>query len=200
MVRTGERFGTEHLINILCGEETEAIQKVRPPAPADFGVGKEHNKLEWRSIFRQLYGAGIVSLEFQYGRWKLTDLGRAVLKGAAKVELRKDRLQSAAEKAQRKKAPPEARPELAEADRPLFERLRQQRTRMANTQRVPAYVIFADRSLLEMAKLKPTTMEALSESTASGRPSSRSTARRFSRWSAIMSSRRGARHRSRLTH
>jgi len=63
IVRTGERFGTEHLISLLLGEETEAIKKFRHDALPAFGVGKEYNRSEWRSIFRQLYAAGILSLE-----------------------------------------------------------------------------------------------------------------------------------------
>jgi superfamily II DNA helicase RecQ len=63
IVRTGERFGTEHLVNLLTAEETEAIQKFGHERLRTFGVGKEHGKQEWRSIFRQLHGAGIIALD-----------------------------------------------------------------------------------------------------------------------------------------
>ena len=67
-----------------------------------FGVGKEHNKNEWRSIFRQLQGAGIIALEVGgYGRWTITEEGHRVLKGAAGVELRKEALAPARQKGPR---------------------------------------------------------------------------------------------------
>src|SRR5258708_27448558 len=90
-VRTGERFGTEHLANLLCGEGTEAILKFGHEKLPTFGVGKEHGKPEWRSIFRQLHGAGLIALDVDsYGRWTMTPEGRQVLKGAATFALRKD--------------------------------------------------------------------------------------------------------------
>ena len=99
IVRTGERFGTEHLVNLLSGEETEAIQKFGHQRLPTFGVGKEHGKQEWRSIFRQLHGAGIIALDMAaFGRWTVTEAGRRVLKGAAKIELRKDTLKPAGRK------------------------------------------------------------------------------------------------------
>ena len=72
MVRTGERFGTEHLANVLVGESTEAVEKFGHDRLPTFGVGKEFGKQEWRSIFRQLHGAGIVALDIRgYGTWTL---------------------------------------------------------------------------------------------------------------------------------
>ena len=93
IVRTGERFGTEHLTNVLIGEDSEAIGKFGHDRLPTFGVGKEYGKQEWRSIFRQLHGAGIIALDITgYGTWTVTDAGRRVLKGAANITLRKDTL------------------------------------------------------------------------------------------------------------
>src|ERR1700686_4452306 len=84
MVRTGERFGTEHLANILCGDGTEQILKFGHERLPTFGGGKEFSKPQWRSIFRQLHGAGLTAIDLSgYGRWAVTDEGRRVLKGAA---------------------------------------------------------------------------------------------------------------------
>ena len=70
IVRTGERFGTEHLINVLIGEASEAVEKFGHDCLPTFGVGKEYGKQEWRSIFRQLHGAGIIALDITgYGTW-----------------------------------------------------------------------------------------------------------------------------------
>ena len=102
MVRTGERFGTEHLVNVLLGENSEAVEKFGHDRLPTFGVGKEYGKQEWRSIFRQLHGAGIVALDITgYGTWTVTDAGRRVLKGAERITLRKDTLKPATRKAAR---------------------------------------------------------------------------------------------------
>jgi ATP-dependent DNA helicase RecQ len=158
ILRTGERFGTEHLISLLLGEETEAIKNFRHDALPTFGVGKEHNRNEWRSIFRQLYAAGILSLDITgYGRWTITPAGRAVLKGQAKIELRRDAVTAPGKKAARKAA---ATASLGEgsADQALFQALRARRSALAKAQNVPAYVILPDRSLLDIARRKPATL------------------------------------------
>ena len=102
MVRTGQRFGTEHLANVLIGEKSEAVEKFGHDRLPTFGVGKEYGKQEWRSIFRQLHGAGIVALDITgHGTWSVTEAGRRVLKGIDKVTLRKDTLKPATRKAAR---------------------------------------------------------------------------------------------------
>ena len=156
MLRTGERFGTEHLVNILCGDETEAIRKFNHNQLPTFGVGKEHSKPEWRSIFRQLYGAGILTLEIQFGRWKMTERGRAVLKGAERLELRRDVLPPKGAGRRGAGAPPAAGDAgLTAKDRTLFDALKRRRSELARAQGVPAYVVFPDRSLLDMVRRRP---------------------------------------------
>jgi ATP-dependent DNA helicase RecQ len=155
MIRTGERFGTEHLVNLLCGDETEAILRFGHERLRTFGVGKEHGKQEWRAIVRQLQGAGIIALDVtSYGRWTITDEGHRVLKGQATIELRKATLQPGTKKAARAAANAAAL-ETAGADTGLFDSLKKRRSELAKAQRVPAYVVFADRSLLDMARLQP---------------------------------------------
>jgi ATP-dependent DNA helicase RecQ len=166
IVRTGERFGTEHLINLLLGDETEAIRNFRHNALPTFGVGKEFNRNEWRSIFRQLYAAGLLSLEITgYGRWTVPPAGWAVLKGKAEVALRKDAVTAprAGRRAERKAAaaPPLGRGD--NADHALFEALRACRSALAKAQAVPAYVILPDRSLLDMARRKPVSLDEMAQ-------------------------------------
>jgi ATP-dependent DNA helicase RecQ len=157
MVRTGERFGTEHLTHILIGDETEAIQKFGHQRLPTFGVGKEYGKQEWRSIFRQLHGCGVIALDITgYGTWRLTEAGRLVLKGAEKVTLRKDTLKPA-RKAARAAANAAALADGGSGDAALFEALRQRRSELAKAQRVAAYVVFADKTLIDMARKKPRT-------------------------------------------
>jgi ATP-dependent DNA helicase RecQ len=163
IVRTGARFGTEHLANVLLGESTEAIEKFGHDCLPTFGVGKEYGKQEWRSIFRQLHGAGIIALDITgYGTWSVTEAGRGVLKGHASVTLRRDTLKPATRKAARAVANAVALADGAEGDAGLFEALRRRRSELAKEQRVAAYVVFADKTLIDMARRKPATAAEMS--------------------------------------
>ena len=162
IVRTGERFGTEHLTNVLIGDDTDAVLKFGHDCLPTFGVGKEYGKQEWRSIFRQLHGAGVIALDITgYGNWAVTDAGRGVLKGTAKIELRKDTLKPG-RKAARAAANAAALADGSTGDTALFEALRKRRSELAKAQRVAAYVVFADKTLIEMARRKPTTTAEMS--------------------------------------
>ncbi|HXD13019.1 MAG TPA: DNA helicase RecQ [Xanthobacteraceae bacterium] len=157
IVRTGERFGTEHVTNVLVGEDSDAILKFGHDCLPTFGVGKEYGKQEWRSIFRQLHGAGIIALDITgYGTWTITDAGWQVLRGDAKVPLRKDTLKPG-RKAARAAATAAALADGGEEDAALFEALRRRRSELAKAQRVAAYVVFADKTLIDMARRKPRT-------------------------------------------
>jgi len=158
IVRTGARFGTEHLTSVLVGDDTDAVLKFGHDCLPTFGVGKEFGRPEWRAIFRQLYGAGIIALDVTgHGTWSVTDAGRRVLKGLDKVTLRKDTLKPA-KKAARAAAQAAALADGEPGDPALFEALRQCRSGLAKAQRVAAYVVFADKTLLDMARRKPATM------------------------------------------
>jgi ATP-dependent DNA helicase RecQ len=161
MVRTGERFGTEHLVSVLVGESTEAVLRFRHEGLRTFGVGKDRSKNEWRSLIRQVYAAGLVNQDLEgYGRWFLTDRGVGVLKGQEKVELRSDVLRPRERRARRKAAEGEA---AVAHDHPLLIALKALRMQLAKAEGVPAYVIFPDRSLIEMAARRPTNAAALRE-------------------------------------
>jgi ATP-dependent DNA helicase RecQ len=162
IVRTGERFGTEHLISILMGEETDSIRRFGHDKLKTFGVGSDRSKTEWRSLLRQIYAAGLVGLEIaEYGRWTLTDRGVAVLKGQERIELRSDVLMKPAER-RRRRTRMEAQSAVP-SDDPLLLDLKALRTRLAKEEGVPAYVIFSDRSLIDMAAKRPTTTRAFGE-------------------------------------
>jgi ATP-dependent DNA helicase RecQ len=158
IVRTGQRFGTEHLTNVLIGENSEAVEKFGHDCLPTFGVGKEFGKQEWRSIFRQLHGAGLIALDITgYGTWSVAEAGRGVLKGIDKVTLRKDTLKPATRKTARTAANAAALADGAPGDSDLFEALRKRRSELAKAQRVAAYVVFADKTLIDMARRKPST-------------------------------------------
>jgi ATP-dependent DNA helicase RecQ len=153
ILRTGERFGTEHLIALLRGEQTENIGKFGHDRLPTFGVGAETGKNEWRSLFRQVYAAGAISLDLAgYGRWTVTEAGRRILKGGERLELRKESLKPRSGRKERRSA---AEQDIGDIDRGLLTALKSLRTELARAQSVPAYVVFPDRTLIDMARLQP---------------------------------------------
>jgi ATP-dependent DNA helicase RecQ len=160
IARTGERFGTEHLVNLIVGDGTDAIRRFRHDGLKTFGVGKDRSKNEWRSLLRQIYAAGLVNLEIaEYGRWTITARGDAVLRGRERIELRSDVLTQPRDRRRRRAGALQAE-EVVPSDDPLLLALKALRTRLAKEEAVPAYVIFSDRSLIDMAQRRPATRSA----------------------------------------
>ena len=160
MRRTGERFGTEHLLNILLGTTTDAIQQYRHDQLPTFGVGANRDRNEWRSILRQIHAAGLVHLDVAgYGRWTIAPAGQEVLGGRAKIQLRTDALAS---KPSRRRRAGSQTVDAANADSGLLDRLKQLRRSLASAGGVPAYVVFPDRTLIEMATVRPRSLDQLS--------------------------------------
>jgi len=162
ILRTGERFGTEHLVSILLGEATEQTAKFGHERLPTFGVGRDKSRNEWRSIFRQLYAAGILSLDITgFGRWSVTDRGREVLRGKATIPLR-EQVVTVGKKAARRAAATVALGD-SEDDRTLFRALRVRRSALAKAQAVPAYVVAPDKSLIDMVRRRPATRAEMAE-------------------------------------
>jgi ATP-dependent DNA helicase RecQ len=163
VVRTGERFGMEHLVAILTGDLTDNVRKFNHERLPTFGVGKDRKPMEWRSIFRQLSAVGLIAQDLmEHGRWWVTDEGWRVLKGEAKIELRKD-LTVPKAGARRDRRAAAAAVIVDDADAVLLDSLKALRTRLARAQNVPAYVVFSDRTLAELATHRPTTPGAMRE-------------------------------------
>ncbi len=158
MVRTGQRFGAEHLISILRGETTERIVKLSHDRLPTYGVGTEHSKAEWRSIVRQLMAADLVRTDWEgHGGLVPAPDARAVLKGKRTVALHRDANARTAAKLKSETAEePELTGELAE----IYESLRRLRAQLAADRRVPPYVIFSNRTLREIASARPTDLAA----------------------------------------
>ena len=160
IARTGQRFGAEHLIALLRGQTTERMTQLNHHHLPTFGVGSDVSANGWRAIFRQLYAGGVINLDVAgYGSWTITAHGREVLRGKASVELRKDALVERADKrAARSASTPAANSQaLSGADAGLFEALKAVRRTLATEKKVPAYVVFPDKTLLDMVHLKPQT-------------------------------------------
>jgi ATP-dependent DNA helicase RecQ len=166
IVRTGERFGTEHLVGLLTGDASDNITRFNHDKLPTFGVGKDRGKSEWRSIFRQLNALGLINLDIaQYGRWTVTESGWETLRGKRKVEMRDDVL-TLSKRDKRKRAEkqpvPTADGKTLDPDTALLAALKSWRMQTARARGIPAYMVFPDRTLLEIAAGKPTTETALS--------------------------------------
>jgi ATP-dependent DNA helicase RecQ len=162
IVRTGERFGMEHLVAILTGDLTENVQRYNHERLPTFGVGKDRKSAEWRSIFRQLSAVGLIQQDMmEHGRWFVTDEGWKVLKGAQRIELRKE--MATPKVARREKRAAAAAAVVGEADTDLLANLKLLRAKLAQTQKVPAYVVFSDRTLIELATHRPDSLRAMRE-------------------------------------
>jgi len=162
MYRTGERFGTEHLVHIVRGTVTDAIKQYGHDKLPTFGVGADRSRQEWRSILRQIYAAGLVSLEVaEFGRWAITEAGAQVLRGKAKVELRAGALPSPRRERRERGTTTTVSPDLDPADASLLVRLKELRRTLATAAGVPAYVVFPDRTLLELAARRPKSLDQM---------------------------------------
>ena len=162
ILRTGQRFGTEHLVNILVGTDSDAIRQYGHDRLPTFGIGAELGRDRWRSTFRQLYALGLINQDItEFGRWTMTEAGGEVLRGRQRIELRADVLRpQSAKKRGRDKASLAA---LGDADPVLLAGLKALRTHLAAAEGVPAYVVFPDRSLIEMASKRPASLDAMAE-------------------------------------
>ena len=163
IARTGERFASTHLIAILRGDANERVRLFRHDGLPTFGVGRNRTKVYWSAVFRQLHAAGCLDMDIVgHGRWVLTDAGRAVLRGDAPFAMRADVVPRGAP-ARRKSPPPPPPAPGGPVDDALLRALKARRRALAEEQGVPAYVVFADRTLIEMAQRAPRTREALAE-------------------------------------
>src|SRR5690606_38905874 len=153
--RSGQRYGVGHLVDILLGRDNEKIRSAGHQHLSTYGIGKQLGEQEWRSVFRQLIARRLVEIDLDgFGSLRLSDSCRPLLRGEESLALRKDVSRSTA-------APHKSgdKPVIAEADRPLWENLRALRKRLAEAHGVPPYVVFADSTLVDMLRQRPTTMQ-----------------------------------------
>lgn len=156
--RTGQRFGPAHVIEVLIGRKTEKIRQNGHDNISVYAIGKDIAQPQWRSVFRQLLAMGYLQVDVEgHGGVYLTEESRPVLRGEKVVEMRKDPGESKRATTRRLR---DFDTEFEnEEDRDLWERLRTMRRELATGQNVPPYVIFSDRTLWEMVRFKPRTLE-----------------------------------------
>ena len=152
-LRTKETFGAGHLIDILLGQETEKVRQRGHQDLPTFGVGKDLSRAQWQAVFRQMMGHDLIRPDKErMGALRMTDAALPVLRAEQSISLRKDTLKQTQKGA-------EAKALVGEEDAPLLAALKAQRRRLAEAAHVPAYIIFNDRTLIEMAQSRPETLD-----------------------------------------
>jgi len=162
ILRTGEWFGAGHLIDILTGTATAKVKERGHDKLPTFAVGRDLSKPAWGAVFRQMMGRDLVRPDPErYGALRMTDAARPILRGEENISLRRDTIQSAGPR-------PAVKSLVSEEDAPLMSALKAKRRALAEAGSVPAYVIFTDRTLIEMAERRPRTLDDMAHITGVG--------------------------------
>nr|WP_040362396.1 DNA helicase RecQ [Congregibacter litoralis] len=150
--RTGQRFGVNHLIDVLRGSENDKIFQNDHHQLPTFGVGKGLDTRQWKSVFRQLVARGLLSVDMtRFGALCLQEPARAVLRGEVEVLLRQDPKGSSARRTTKNVLP-------EHIDVGLWEALRECRRQLAEDQGIPPYIIFHDRTLQLICEQRPASV------------------------------------------
>jgi ATP-dependent DNA helicase RecQ len=159
--RVDQRFAAGHVIDVLRGVESDRIKQWHHDSLSVYGIGSERAEAEWRAILRQAIALGLVTVDHEvYSSLKLTDAARPVLKGGQKVQLRQ--YQKPVKQKRATTAPKGyVETDLSTSEQAIFDKLRWWRVETARAHGVPAYVIFVDATLREIAKVKPTSLQDL---------------------------------------
>jgi ATP-dependent DNA helicase RecQ len=159
--RVDQRFGAGHVIDVLRGIDSDKVKQWRHDKLSTFGIGSETSEAEWRAILRQTIALGLVVVDHDaYGSLKLSDEARPVLRGERKVQLRQYQ-KPVRQKRQSTKPKGYVESELSPVEQAIFDKLRWWRVETARKHNVPAYVIFHDATMREIAKLKPSSISEL---------------------------------------
>ncbi|HEX5660388.1 MAG TPA: DNA helicase RecQ [Polyangiales bacterium] len=167
------RFGVGHLVDVLRGKETDKVIDYRHQQLSVFGVGKDLSEAEWRSVIRQLIATGHLSAEGEFSTLSFTPSSWSVLKGELKLQLRtpsEGRRTRSKSTRTRSSASPSREPSLPldAQGHACFSALKEWRAGVAREHNLPAYVVFHDATLIEMARMRPSTLSALSGVTGVG--------------------------------
>ena len=161
--RSGQRFGVGHLIDILRGSDGERIRQLGHDQLSTFGIGKDLDARNWRGVFRQLVAASLLQVDPEaHGGLRLTDASRDVLKGRRQVMMRREPAATRGRGERDRSSSPRTGMPVRNEDLALFNALRGLRAELAREQNVPAFVIFHDSTLRNIAEQRPASIDALS--------------------------------------
>ena len=158
--RTGERFGQAYIADVLLGVDNDRIVQFGHDRISTFGIGAEHDNRTWRAILRQLIALGLVDVDLAgHGGLSISDAGRDFLRDKPTLMLRVPR----PPRARRDKVMRgSAQSSVSHRDEDLFQALRRKRLEIARVQNVPPYVIFHDKTLIELAAARPASRDEMS--------------------------------------
>ncbi len=163
--KSGTSFGAKHVIDVLVGKETERVLSCGHTQLSTWGIGKDLNDQQWRAVLRQLIARHVVWVDAErHNVLRLGQLANNLLRGEIKVEVRReviDQPEGKSNRAQAKASRDEILAGLGGSARQIFEALRKWRLETAHALNKPPYVIFPDRTLLEIARRKPVTLDAM---------------------------------------
>jgi len=159
--RTGERFGAAYVVDVLLGAANDRIAQFGHDRISTFGIGTEHDSRTWRAILRQLIALRLVDVDFAgHGGLSISEAGADFLRDKPTLMLR---VPSAPRARRDKVRRSEAQSAISESDRELFQALRQKRVEIARAQNVPPYVIFHDKTLIELAAARPSSRREMAD-------------------------------------
>ena len=157
ILRTEERYGAGYLIDILRGKLTDKIKQNGHEQLPTFSIGEDYSKSEWQGVFRQMMGYDLIRPDIErFGAFRMTEMARPILRDEQKIELRKDTIIKEVRKTKVKSL-------VAEEDETLFSALKSKRRFLAEALNAPAYVVFADAVLMEMARSRPSSLDEFSK-------------------------------------
>jgi ATP-dependent DNA helicase RecQ len=157
ILRTDQYFGAGHLIDILLGNSTEKIGSHGHENLPTFGVGKELSRAKWQAIFRQMMGHDLIRPDAErYGALRMTEKALPILRGEQNITLRLDTINSA-------KGNPSVKTLISDEHAPMLTALKAKRRVLAEAAGVPAYIIFNDKTLIDMAQRRPLNLDEMSQ-------------------------------------
>ena len=169
---TGQRFGQAHVVDVLRGAETEKVVKMRHDQLQVHGSGARHSKAEWQAIIRQMIAGGFLEVDIAgYSSLLITEQGNALSRGQGEFRYRADTLQPLKRRMSKRDGSgafgksQSAQPavDLSSRDLDLLAELKKKRLSLAKERGVPAYVIFPDKTLADMAHKRPSNLDEFAE-------------------------------------
>jgi ATP-dependent DNA helicase RecQ len=153
ILRTDESFGAGHLIDILIGKATDKVRARGHETLPTFGVGRALNTQQWHGVFRQMMGHDLIRPDRErHGALRMTESALPILRDEATIQLRLDTIKS-------DHKTPKIKTLVSEDDAPLLSALKAKRRALAEAADVPAYIVFNDKTLIEMAEKRPQTLD-----------------------------------------
>jgi ATP-dependent DNA helicase RecQ len=160
--RTGQRWGAAHIVNILLGKHTDKTASAGHDRLPTFGIGADRTVQEWNAMVRQLVASGFLAIDIKgYGGLSLTERGMALLEGKGEFRFRPDTVRGPGRALRRRERAKSE--ELDPAALGLLQALKKLRLQLARERAVPAYVVFSDKTLIDMAARRPADREQFAE-------------------------------------